>query len=90
LVRTLARAFAGTYFEHLLTRHSVPEELFGPISLKALEQDRFVRITASKLPEAEFVFLDEIWKSNSAVLNALLAIANERVFHNGGVATTCP
>src|SRR5689334_616892 len=68
MVRTIARAFGGTYFEHLLTRHSVPEDLFGPISLTALAQDRFVRVTKSKLPDAEFVFLDEIWKSNSAVL----------------------
>lgn len=90
LVRTIAQAFGGSYFEWLLTRFSTPEELFGPISLKALEQDRFSRITSGKLPDAEFGFVDEVFKANSAILNSLLAIANERIFHNDGVPKVCP
>jgi MoxR-like ATPase len=90
LVRGIAQAFGGSYFERLLTKFSTPEEIFGPISLKALERDRFARVTAGKLPEAEFAFVDEIFKSNSAVLNSLLSVVNERVFHNDGGATRCP
>ena len=90
LVRALAQAFGGQYFERLLTKFSTPEEIFGPISLKALEQDRFLRVTTAKLPEAELAFIDEIFKSNSAVLNSLLALVNERIFHNDGAATSCP
>jgi MoxR-like ATPase len=90
LVRCLAQLFGGSYFERLLTKFSTPEELFGPISLQGLAQDRFVRLTAGKLPEAEFAFVDEIFKSNSAVLNALLSIINERVFHNDGAPVRCP
>ena len=90
LVRCLAQVFGGSYFERLLTKFSTPEELFGPISLQALAQDRFVRLTAGKLPEAEFAFVDEIFKSNSAVLNALLSVINERVFHNDGAPVRCP
>lgn len=90
LVRAIAQAFSGTYFERLLTKFSTPDELFGPVSLKALEQDRFARVTTGKLPEAEFGFVDEIFKSNSAVLNSLLALVNERVFHNDGAPVPCP
>jgi MoxR-like ATPase len=90
LVRAIAQAFGGRYFERLLTRFSTPEELFGPVSLSGLEQDRFVRITAGKLPEAELAFIDEVFKANSAILNSLLSIANERVFHNDGSPTPCP
>lgn len=90
LVRALAQAFGGRYFERLLTKFSTPEELFGPISLKALEQDDFRRVTQGKLPEAEFAFVDEIFKANSAILNSLLTLLNERLFHNSGAPLTCP
>lgn len=90
LVRAIAQAFGGSYFERLLTKFSTPEEVFGPVSLKGLENDRFTRVTTGKLPEAEVAFVDEIFKSNSAVLNSMLAIVNERIFHNDGTAMRCP
>lgn len=90
LVRALAQAFDGTYFERLLTKFSTPEELFGPVSLKALEQDRFARVTTGKIPEAEFGFIDEVFKANSAILNSLLTLINERVFHNDGAPVQVP
>jgi MoxR-like ATPase len=90
LARGLAQAFGGVYFERLLTKFSTPEELFGPISLKALEQDRFVRITAGKLPEAQIAFVDEVGKANSAILNSLLSLMTERTFSNDGAPAACP
>jgi MoxR-like ATPase len=84
LARSLAQLF-GTehWFDYLLTRFTTPDEIFGPVSLQQLKQDQYVRKTAGYLPTAQFAFLDEIFKANSAILNALLSILHERVFFNG-------
>src|SRR5436309_3717849 len=83
LADELCRRIEGAdYFQWLLTRFTTPEEIFGAVSLKALEQDDYRRVTSRKLPEAHIAFLDEIFKANSSILNALLTLINKRLFHN--------
>ena len=80
----------GYFFQRLLTRFTTPEELFGPLSLRSLEQDEYRRVTTGFLPTASVAFLDEIFKANSAILNTLLTILNERKFDNAGGQEECP
>jgi len=90
LVRHLARLVDARYFEYLLTRFSEPNELFGPVDIKAFREGTFVRRIEAMLPDSEIVFLDEIFKSNSAILNALLSILNERRFFTGSQSLKVP
>ncbi len=78
------------YFEYLLTKFSTPEEIFGPLSITELKADRFKRNTAGYLPTVSVAFLDEIFKASSSILNALLTILNERVYHNGAERQAVP
>jgi MoxR-like ATPase len=73
------------YFEYMLTRFTEPSEIVGPIDISKLREGRYIRREEGKLPTARLAFLDEIFKSNSAILNILLTIINERKFYQDGV-----
>src|SRR5947209_19100745 len=73
------------YFEYMLTRFTEPSEIIGPIDINQLRDGRYVRREQGKLPTARLAFLDEIFKSNSAILNILLTIINERKFYQDGM-----
>lgn len=84
------RIEGADYFGWLLNQMTDVSEILGPFSIKEMENDRFMRVTTGKLPEAEIAFLDEVYKSNTPTLNALLTIMNEKVFYNDGKPITVP
>ena len=91
LIDSLMRWTHGSKFSCLLSKFSQPEELLGMYSLSELKLDKFVRITTNKLPESQYVFLDELFRATPAILNVLLKILNEKTFDKGdGVARRVP
>ena len=91
IVRRIASAFKDSkYFGQLMNRFTTPEDVFGPVSLSKLKEDKFERQTEGYLPKADFVFLDEIWKSSPAILNTLLTIINEKIYRNGSIEEKVP
>jgi MoxR-like ATPase len=83
LVRELGHRLHGQVFDYLLTRFTEPNELFGPFDIRRLREGELVTNTEGMLPEAALVFLDELLNANSAILNSLLMVLNERVFRRG-------
>ncbi|WP_420804706.1 AAA family ATPase [Candidatus Acidianus copahuensis] len=83
LARRAADLLHAKFFMYLLTKYTEPAELFGALDIGALKQGIYKRITKDRLPESELAFLDEIFNANSAILNALLSLLNERVIYDG-------
>ncbi|MFK7928761.1 MAG: AAA family ATPase, partial [Myxococcota bacterium] len=80
MARAMCAVFEdATYFEYLLSRFTHPDELFGPVSIPGLKVEDYRRLTEGFLPQAHVAFLDEVFKANSAILNSLLTLINERV-----------
>ena len=90
LVQELAVRLDGQMFDYLLTRFTEPNELFGPFDIRRLRDGDLVTNTEGMLPRADFVFLDELLNANSAILNSLLMVLNERVFRRGRETFSLP
>ena len=90
LVQQMARRIEGQVFDYLLTRFTEPNEIFGPFDIRELRDGNLVTNVEGMLPEATFVFLDELLNANSAILNSLLLVLNERVFRRGRETKNLP
>src|SRR6266702_7978993 len=90
LVHQLAASLEGHTFDYLLTRFTEPNELFGPFDIRRLREGELVTNTEGMLPEAALIFLDELFNANSAILNGLLTVLNERVFRRGRETRSLP
>ena len=73
LCRLLAGGIGGArYCERLLSPTTAPETLWGPVSLAALREDRYVHVTAGYAADAHVLYLDEVGRASPAILDTLL------------------
>jgi MoxR-like ATPase len=80
-VKLFAKLVNANFYQYLLTKFTSFDEIFGTIDITALTKGEFRR-NWSRIVSSEFVFLDEIFKANSAILNALLSLLQERVIYD--------
>jgi len=80
-VRTFAQLLNAKFYSYLLTKFTSYDELFGAIDVAVLAKGEFRR-NWSNIIKSDFVFLDEIFKANSAILNALLSLLQERIIYD--------
>lgn len=89
LAEDVTKIFDVELFKYLFTKFTTPEEIFGPFNIAKLKEGSYERILDGKAPTAHLCFYDEVFKANSAILNAQLTLMNERKFDNG-TRIDCP
>lgn len=90
MVRMLCEYLDASYFTRLMGKFTTPDEIFGAVDVPALKEGRYQRVIKGKLPDVQVAFLDEVFKSNSAILNSTLKVMQEREYDNDGVVIKCP
>lgn len=87
LAHSLAKLLNARFYRYLLTKFTDYSELFGPVDIHALANGSYQRRWSSII-NAEIVFLDEIFKANSAILNSLLSMLQERIIFDSMTGQT--
>jgi len=81
MVHLLSKLLNAKFYKYLLTKFTDYSELFGPIDISSLASGRYRR-NWSDIVRADIVFLDEVFKANSAILNSLLSMMQERTVYD--------
>lgn len=79
LTNCFTSLLGGHTFNYQVGAFTQPDNIFGIESLKELrDNDRKILKTSNMAPDADIVYLDEVFKANNAMMNSLLLILNER------------
>ena len=89
LVTTLAKLLRAKYYTYLMTKYTTFDEIVGPIDVLELTKGN-LRRKWTAIVEADIVFLDEVFKASSPILNALLSLMQERVVYDPFTGTAIP
>lgn len=88
---SVSECLSTGFFDLQLTKDTSPEEVFGMFSAKKMmEEDRYERNVEGCAPTKQVWFLDEIFKSSSALLNGFLLAMQQRKMRNGAEMIELP
>jgi len=89
--QTVRRISGARYFWIQLFGQTPPTDVFGQVSLQALEdEDVNRRNVEGHLPDAHYAFLDEIFEAQSSILVGCNSIMQERSYMNGNEKVAVP
>lgn len=89
IIGTLARSMGLEYYFTQGGAELSFDELFGPVSLNAMKQDRWDRVWQN-MSQAHVVFFDELGKAPTEVINATLSAMEERKVRATGAGRDVP
>ncbi len=90
LIRLFTDMIGGSTFKVQLGKFTEPRQLFGRLSINALENDQERYLDNNKLQKCDLAFIDEIWKASNAIVNDLLTVLEDKVFIVDGVENNIP
>lgn len=81
--RAFVTALGGpSYFEVALSKHTPPEVVLGPLNIKEFRDNgSYHRKRTGFATDVEIAFFDEIGKASPVLGHDLLALLNERIYH---------
>lgn len=78
-------------YKEMMMKSTQIEQVFGPPKIERFQKEAIWEFnTENMLPEAQFAFIDEVYRAPATVLPAMLRLLNERDFRNAGTWHKCP
>ena len=91
MVSQFSKGCGLTFYRRLLNQFTTPDEVFGPVDLKAYKDEGiYRRILKGKAADTQVVYLDEVFKAGPTILNTLLGLMEEREYDNDGTVVQTP
>lgn len=91
MVSQFSKGCGLTFYRRLLNQFTTPDEVFGPVDLKAYKDEGvYRRILKGKAADTQMVYLDEVFKAGPTILNTLLGLMEEREYDNDGTVVETP
>ncbi|HFE7524431.1 TPA: ATPase RavA domain-containing protein [Salmonella enterica subsp. enterica serovar Newport] len=78
-------------FKYTMSKHTSRKDIFGSFPIRMSKSEVYHKhVTANYFPQAEIIFLDDIWKTDPSLLNPLFSAIKKQCYYNGSVQEKIP